>query len=746
MKNKLYYLAVTLALCAFAIPPKELTGFTGDAAKTETDWETRFDNLMKPADIDSFIKYLSARPHHLGSDRDRENAEYILRQYKSWGYDARIDTFYALFATPKTRLLEEVSPGKFKASLTEPKLLEDATSGQAKEQLPTYNCYSADGDVTGELVYVNYGAPDDYEELAKHGIDVKGKIVIARYGSTWRGIKPRLAQVHGAIGCIIYSDPKDDGFYQDETYPKGPARSEDGVQRGSVLDMPLYPGDPLTPGYGDTKNAKRIDRKDAANLLKIPVLPISANDAKPLLMAIAGTVAPEKWHGALPFTYHMGPGPVQVHLTLEFNWDIKPVYDVIAMMRGSQFPDQWVMRGNHHDAWVNGADDPISGQAALLTEAKAVGQMVKEGFKPKRTIVYCSWDGEEEGLMGSTEFAETNAAELQQKVVAYINTDGNARGFLGAGGSHTLQKMANEIMRDVQDPEMNISVLKRKKAQEVAGEKSPKEQKEKLSSTTVKIDALGSGSDFSSFLQHLGIASLDFGYGGEDHGGEYHSIYDSYDMYRRFKDPGFIYGVVLAKTAGRATLRLANATVLPFEYHDFYNTLNDYVKEVTKKIEEMRANTEIENQLLKENVYTYASDPTHTFIPPKPKAEVPYIDFAPLQNAMAGLKNSTDQCKPLLEKAKNQPDSIINKVNVLLYQSERKLLLENGLPDRPWYKHAVYAPGYYTGYGVKTLPGIREAIENRNWVLAQQQIEAAAKVITAYKQQVDAVVDLLKEK
>ena len=493
---------------------------------------------------------MSAHPHHVGSPGDKAVTEYILSKYKSSGFDVHVETFYVLFPTPKFRLLEMTSPTIFKASLMEPALKEDATSGQTKEQLPTYNCYSPDGDVTGELVFVNYGIPEDYDYLERLGIDVRGKIVIAKYGKSWRGIKPKVAQEHGAIGCIIYSDPKDDGYYQGDVYPKGAYKNEYGVQRGSVMDMPVYPGDPLTPGVGATKDAKRIDRKDAANLLKIPVLPISYHDAAPLLQSLDGPVAPEQWRGALPFTYHIGNGKTTVHLKLEFNWDTKPVNDVIATMRGSEYPDEWIVRGNHHDAWVNGANDPISGQAAMLEEAKAVGELVKTGWKPKRTIVYCSWDGEEPALLGSTEWVEEHAAELQQKVVTYINSDDNGRGFLYVEGSHALEPFVNEIANDVIDPETGISILERTKSRQmINADGDIKNVKELMNKKTMSIGAMGSGSDYSPFIQHIGVPSLNVGFGGEDGGGEYHSIYDSYDDYRRFKDPKFEYELTLAKTA-----------------------------------------------------------------------------------------------------------------------------------------------------------------------------------------------------
>jgi N-acetylated-alpha-linked acidic dipeptidase len=723
---------------------KDYSGFSNTDAKIQKMWEARYDSLLQAKDIDNMVKILSAHPHHLGSVGDKNNVEFILQKYREWGFDTRVDTFYALFPTPKTRLLEATSSIKYKAVLQEPALKEDRTSSQTSEQLPTYNCYSADGDVTGELIYVNQGLPQDYEELDKMGISVKDKIVIVRYGGSWRGIKPRLAQEHGALGCIIYCDPKDDGYYQGDTYPKGSFKSEYGVQRGSVEDITLYPGDPLTPGYGDTKSAKRLNRKDAPNLLKIPVQPISWHDAKPLLEAITGPIVPENWRGALPFTYHVGPGPVKVHLKLEFNWNIVPVYDVIAVMKGTEAPDEWVLRGNHQDAWVNGADDPISGQAAMLEEAKAVGQLTKEGMRPKRTIIYCSWDGEEEGLLGSTEWAETNATELQQKAVAYINSDDNGRGFFYAGSSHTLQMMINEVAGDVTDPERNISIRERRKANDVANASSVKEQKELLSNPFINIEPLGSGSDFSSFLQHLGIASMNLGFGGEDADGGYHSIYDSYDMYERFKDSNSIYGLVLAKTAGRMILRLANADVLPFNFTDMYATVNAYVTELVEKVGDMRASTEMTNQLLHNNYYVYAHDPKNTFILPPPKDTVPFLDFSPLQNAMEKLKGSAESYQALITKNSELSRTLEQQLNTLLYQSERKLLLPDGLPNRQWYKNAIYAPGYYTGYGVKTLPGIREAIEGRRWQEAQQQIAEVAKVIDVYTAQVNEAVNLLK--
>ncbi len=493
--------------------------------------EISFDSLISRENIGLTIRELSSEPHHVGSAGSRRTAEKIAQRFRDYGFDTRMDIYQVLFPEPRVRILEMISPQSYHALLKEPPLKEDATSGQ-KDQLPTFNAWSADGNVTAELVYVNYGLNADYEELAKMGIDVKGKIVMARYGQSWRGIKPKIAQEHGAIGCIIYSDPKDDGYYQGEVYPKGPFRNEYGVQRGSVMDMVVYPGDPLTPGIGATKDAKRFaTHQEAPNLIKIPVLPISYHDAKPLLEGLSGPVAPETWRGALPITYHIGPGKSTVHLELLSDWKLVPCYDVVAMIRGSEFPDEWVIRGNHHDAWVNGAQDPISGQAAMLEEAKAIGNMVRNGWRPRRTMVYCAWDAEEPALVGSTEWVEDHAALLQENTVVYINSDENGRGFLEAGGSHALEGLVDEVAKSVNDPQTGVSVYERMKAHLVATAASPQLAKEAMEKTTLTLSALGTGSDFSPFLQHLGISSLNLGFSGEDNSGDYHSIYDSYDNF-----------------------------------------------------------------------------------------------------------------------------------------------------------------------------------------------------------------------
>ena len=716
---------------------KKITGFYEKNINSQLDLESSFDKNLSRENIGETIKKLSAVPHHISSPGSKANAEYILSLYKKWGWDASIETFHVLFPTPKMRILEMISPTTYKAILKEPALKEDATSGQAG-QLPTYNAYSADGDVTGDVVFVNYGLPADYEILGKMGIDVKGKIVIAKYGHSWRGMKPKIAQEHGAIGCIIYSDPIDDGYFAGDVYPKGAFKNEFGVQRGSVMDMVIYPGDPLTPGIGATEDAKRLDRLQAPNLLKIPVLPISYHDATPILQALDGPVAPNNWHGGLPFAYHIGPGKATVHLKVAFNWNVVPCYDVIAKIQGSKFPDEWVIRGNHQDAWVNGATDPVSGQAALLEEAKSIGLLLKTGWKPDRTLVYCAWDGEEPGLLGSTEWLEEHMKELQKKAVVYINTDDYQRGFLSVEGSHALEPLIDEIAKTVVDPQTNVSVYERLKSYEAISASGTEAKKKILDEKNMKLGAMGSGSDYSSFIQHAGIPALNIGYGGEGSGGEYHSIYDSYDDFIKFKDPGFQYGVTLAETAGHAVLRMANADVLPFDFTHLYQTIEGYSKELVTLLQVTRESTETENHLITSGDYKVGEDPTKKYLMPVAKPDVPFLDFSPLQNALAQLKISTDTLKVVYQN-KIKSGAVDENFNKSLYTAEQQLLDEAGLPRRSWYRHTIYAPGFYTGYGVKTMPGIREAIEQRNWKEAQEQIQVDANAIKKLAQYLDEI-------
>jgi N-acetylated-alpha-linked acidic dipeptidase len=680
------------------------------------------------------MKRLSARPHHVGSPYDKDNAEWLLGKMKEWGLDAHIESFDVLFPTPKERVLELVAPTKFKASLQEPPIEVDPTSNQQAEQLPTYNAYSVDGDVTAALIYVNYGVPEDYEKLERLGISVKGAIVIARYGQSWRGIKPKVAAEHGAVGCIIYSDPHDDGYFADDVFPAGPMRNKNGVQRGSVMDMPTYPGDPLTPGVGAVAGAKRLDLKDVTTLTKIPVLPISYGDAQPLLSALTGPVAPESWRGSLAMTYHVGPGPAKVHLVVKSNWDMKRLYDVIVKIPGSIYPDEWIVRGNHHDAWVNGAEDPIAGTVAELEEARSLGELLKQGWKPKRTIIYCLWDGEEPGLLGSTEWAETHAEELRQHAAVYINTDGNGRGFLEVNGSHILEKFINGVAKDIQDPEKKINVWRRARAHKIVDSKSDDDRKEIRDRADLRIPALGSGSDYTVFVDHLGIASMNIGYEGEDHEGIYHSIYDDFHWYTHFSDTDFSYGRALSQTVGSAVMRLADADLLPYDFTDLADTIHKYGDELQKLLKKKQDEIAEQNKEVEDGDLVANADPKKPYVAPAVEEAPPHLNFAPLLNASDALARSATRYQKALESVttdgglKLEP-ALIKSLNAKLIQSERKLTSADGLPGRPWYQHMVYAPGFYTGYGVKTIPGVREAIEQKKWKEADQQMTRVGAVL-----------------
>ncbi len=714
-------------------PP--LFGYSAESSRAERQWEEKLRAIPSPDNLRAYMQKLSARPHHVGSPADKDNADWIAAKFKEFGLDTHIEQFDVLFPTPKERLVELVEGGpKFVAKLKEPALPQDPTSNQQDEQLPTYNAYSIDGDVTAPLVYVNYGIPEDYEQLERMGISVQGKIVIARYFHSWRGIKPKVAAEHGAIGCLIYSDPHEDGFVKGETFPAGAYRPPDGVQRGSVADMPYYPGDPLTPNVGATKDAKRLKIEDAPTITKIPVLPISYADAQPLLAALTGRVAPEGWRGGLGITYHVGPGAAKVHLKVKSNWDIKPIYDVIARIPGAVFPDEWVLRGNHHDGWVNGAEDPISGQVAILEEARAFGELVKSGWKPKRTIIYCAWDGEEPGLLGSTEFAEQHYDELRAHAVAYINSDGNGRGYLGIEGSHTLEKFSNDIAREISDPETKLTAWKRLQLREISNAKTPEQREEIRKRADLRIPALGSGSDYTAFLQHDGVAALNIGFGGEDDGGIYHSIYDDFYWYTHFSDTEFVYERALSQTGGTAVMRLADADLLPFEFEDFADTVQTYLKELKTLSQKMQDDIRERNKEIEEGVFKATDDPRRPLVAPSVEAVPPHLNFAPFENAVDALTRSAAEYRKALEHANANAGSALAsaslaEVNKLLIESERKLTTAEGLSNRPWFKHQLYAPGFYTGYGVKTVPAVREAIELKKWKLADEGIVVVSRVL-----------------
>ena len=750
--------SLLVAVAGLSLTPRApandtLRGFTVESSRVEREWEAKLKAIPDPAKMREAMRLLSARPHHVGSPYGKTNAEWLRDQFRAYGWQTEIEVFDVLFPTPKERVVELVAPTRFKAKLQEPTVPGDPTSGQHDEQLPTYNAYSIDGDATAPLVFVNYGVPADYDELARRGISVKGAIVIAKYGGSWRGIKPKVAAERGAVGCLIYSDPRDDGYAGGDVFPKGPMRPRDGVQRGSVADMPTYPGDPLTPGVGATKEAKRYTVAEAPTITKIPVLPISYADAEPLLSALGGQVLPESWRGGLPITYRFGPGPARVHLVVKSDWSLKPLYNVIARLPGTSEADQWVIRGNHHDAWVNGAEDPISGLVAQLEEARALGALHKQGWRPKRTILYAAWDGEEPGLLGSTEWVEAHADELRQRAVAYLNSDTNGRGYLDIEGSHSLEKFINGVAKDVDDPEAKVSAWKRNQAAAILYG-SAETRREARERDDLRIGALGSGSDFTPFLQHLGIASLNLGYGGEDAGGIYHSIYDDFYWYTHFSDTAFVYGRALAQTVGTAVMRLASADVLPFAFVNLAETAQRYTKEL-QQLRDARAEEITErNRQIEDAVYAATSDPRTPSSAPAPLDKAPQLEFAPLLNAAESLTRAAQH----YEKSYTQwverggvvqagrtdgAAATLRAVNEQLLQSERALTSPQGLRNRSWYTHLLYAPGFYTGYGVKTMAGAREAIEQGQWADANGEIKRIAAALDAEAALVNRAADAL---
>ncbi len=724
--------------CSLAADDRVL-GFDEASSNAQRNIESRLDESIDKNEMDQWLRRMSAKPHHVGSAASKENAEFIAGLLESWGYEVEIAEYEILLPTPRVREIELVAPMQFSASLTEESLAEDPSTSVREDLLPPYNAFSVDGEVEGELVFVNYGRPEDYEILDRYGIDVEGKIAIAKYGRSWRGIKPKLAGEKGAIGTIIYSDPVDDGYGAGDVYPKGPFKHETGIQRGSVMDMPTYPGDVLTPGRGATRNAKRLKQEDAITITRIPVLPISHKDALPLLSAMDGEVVPLEWRGALPITYHFGPGPARVRMKAEFDWNMVTAYNVIARLEGSEYPDEWVIRGNHHDGWNHGAEDPISGLIVLLAEAKAVAALANAGERPKRTVIYAAWDAEEPGLIGSTEWAEHHAKELKKHAVAYLNTDNNDKGFIYISGSHVLERFFNQIIEEVKDPRSEITLKQRLQGSLKIDAESEQEKKDAAERADIRLDPMGSGSDYTPFLQHLGIASAHLAFYGEADGGSYHTLYDTYEHHTTWNDPGLIFGETLPKVTGRATLRLANAQRLPFEFTGLADNIALYVSELEELADTMRDATAKNNELIDSGAWAAALDPEKSLGAPARHEPVPHFGFAPLKNALARLQTAA----MAFDAAAKTSTVTSEEINNLLYTSERLLTRDEGLDGRPWYKHHIYAPGFYTGYGVNTIPGVRVAIEQREYEKVEPQIEIAAGVLNNMAERIEQVTSAI---
>jgi len=696
MKSRLAtaFLAFLWPLALHPAANDSLRGFDPASQSQEIRWEQQARAVPDPARIGEFIKRYSSQPHVAGTPQSKQTAEGILAQLRSYGLDAHIEQFESLLPTPKTRIVEITAPTRLRLKLEEPAVASDPNSRDAG-MVPTFNAYSGDGDVTAPLVYANYGLPSDYDYLANLGIDVKGKIVIVRYGASFRGTKVKVAHERGALGCIIYSDPRDDGFFQGDVYPNGAYRPAQGVQRGSILDLPLYPGDPLSPGWASEPGSRRLPIAQAQTIMKIPALPISYGDAQPLLASLTGPVAPESWRGALPITYHLGPGSTIVHMNLAMDNSTRPLYDVIARIPGSEFPDEWILDGNHHDAWVHGASDPLSGAAPLMETARTLAEMVRSGWKPKRTILLAFWDGEEYGLIGSTEWMEKHATELDGKLAAAINADSSGKGRFNAGGSHSLEELVREVTRDVNNPATG-------KPLELGLESNPNHD--------FHIAALGSGSDYTPFLQHLGAATLDMRFGSED-SGVYHSIYDDYNWYSHFSDTTFVFGRTLSQVHLTTLMRLADAPLLPFEFGRLVSTIRNYVEQIDS-------------------------------LPSAKKPDLGPVraEITRLQKSAADLNTAFDNASLKLASAAPGKLAAVNRV---LFRTERVLTADPGLPGRPWYRHLIYAPGVYTGYAAKTLPGIREAVEAGKPDEASDEAARVAHALSALNEQLTQAAALL---
>jgi len=687
-----------------ALAQAPLRGYPQDEWKARKEFEDKVRAIPQAERIRIYMEHIAAHPHAAGSAGSKAVSDYLAAQLKDWGFDVRVERFDALLPYPTTRVLEMTSPVRFKAELKEPAFAEDKDTSDPT-QLPTYNAYSASGDVTAPLIYVNYGTPEDYEVLRKQGIDVKGKIVLARYGKSWRGVKPKLAQEHGAVGCIIYSDPREDGYFQGDAYPKGATRPEQGVQRGSVMDMALYPGDPLTPGWASEPGARRLALNEAKNLFKIPVLPISWGDAKPLLEQLGGQLTPEEWRGALPITYHIGPGPATVHLKLDFDWTNKPLYDVLATIPGSSLKDQWILYGNHHDAWVNGASDPSSGASALMETARTLSQLRRQGWQPKRTIVLALWDGEEFGLIGSTEWAEKHKEELRHDAAVYINSDSNGPGMINVAGSHTLESCLREVLRDL--PDLGIPRADPDKGKADGGKGKGRRM--------LRMGSLGAGSDYVAFLDYVGVASVNMSFGGSDSGGVYHSIYDTLTWFRRFSDSDLAYGRALAQAMSTTIVRLADSSILPLDFNPLWRSVDTFTGEIERDGQKNLGTLDLREV----------------------RQQVALLNIA--------ARAYEDELGAWTRRGTTLAPEKAVKLNEVLSHAEQSLLLADGLPGREWYHHSIYAPGLYTGYGAKTLPGIREAEEAQRWDDANREAKRVAAALKAMTAQVEEATRLLHQ-
>jgi N-acetylated-alpha-linked acidic dipeptidase len=695
-----------------------IRGFQPARVEGERALEQKLRDVPDTAHAESNLRHLTSEPHMAGTEASHRVAQWLQDQYRSFGFDAEIVSYSVWLSQPREVKLELTAPESKPLATPEQHYEMDKDTFDSRA-VAGFNAYSPSADITAPVVYVNYGVPEDYRELESRGISVEGKIVIARYGHSYRGIKTKLAEEHKAVGLIIFSDPQDDGYVAGDPFPRGPWRPMSGIQRGSVLYTQLYPGDPLTPGVAATSDAKRLAPADAVNVSHIPTLPINAQDAAVILQNLGGPQVPKGWQGGLPFTYHLGPGDAVAHIKLVMDYQQRPIYDVIAKLRGTD-DGQWVVMGNHHDAWVFGAADPSSGTAVMLETARALGELVRNGWKPRRTIVMCEWDGEEPGLIGSTEWVEGNLAELQAKAVAYINTDVGVIGpNFNASATPSVKELVRDATREVQNPRSTTkrSVYDdwRERAShgkdETSGTARPEPKSETLGE--VPLSALGAGSDFCPFLDHAGIPSMDMGFGGDY--GVYHALYDDFYWMKHFGDPTFVYHAALARIIGTIALRLDEADVLPYDF-------TAYASEIARSAADLAA-----------RAAQTGGDVAGT----KAVSDASSQLSVAAAHAMQALQSLS--AAPL-DPAKEA------ELNRSLAAVEQSLLSPEGLSGRPWYKHTIYAPGIHAGYAAEIFPGPSEALERKDRAAFRAEADSLAAALRRAAGQLDAIARLTEPK
>ena len=671
-----------------------IDGFQSDRVTDQRNWETVFRGVPSPKSAREHLRILTREPHIAGTKEDYDTAIYVRDQLRSYGIPAELKQYDVWLNYPKTPpVIELITAKRQKLNIHEAVVSKDPSSSHPKIT-PLFNGYSASGDVTAPVVYANYGLPNDYEELKKAGVDVKGKIVIVRYGNSFRGVKAKVAQDHGAIGCIIYSDPADDGYMQGDVFPKGPWRPEASGQRGSVQYLFDYPGDPLTPGRPAIDGVPRLKPEEATDLTRIPVQPIAYDVAKTIIAPLKGPVRPRGFQGGLPFAYHVGgTDDVKVRLKVDMDYKLRPIWNVIGRIEGTDLRDRWVVLGNHRDAWVFGAVDPNSGTSAMLEVGRGMGELLKQGWKPRRTIVFCSWDAEEYGLVGSTEWVEELAGELREKAVAYLNLDAAVSGVhFGASSVPSLWKLMRAVTREVRDPKTGKTVYQQWQDQS----RSQGSEEERNTGGEARIGALGSGSDYTPFLQHLGIASTDMGFGGDY--GVYHSAYDSFYWMEKFGDPGFFYHVAAAQIWGTLALRLSDADGLSFDYTDYANEIRGFFRDAMRVAGWRKLVDSFDDKAMNAALEDFAR-------------EAERVEKARQDAIKAGDRGR------------------LAKINDALMNAERQFIEPRGLRGRAWYKHQIYAPGFYTGYAAQPLTDFRQAIDDRNGAQAKEGLERIVEAV-----------------